>query len=141
MEGGHPQAENGEGGEGIAVEALGIDLNDEEQFPALPTQAPVKLNFAQKKFCSPSLAGLHSPHEIYRPAANQHNQLRIKTKIDTGKKEVGEMTIEPPEQRGKAVKRSRVSLARSDPLHPNFNCNLDLNEHNSGDDSTDDSTS
>lgn len=48
------------------------------------------------------------------------------------------MTIEPPEQRGKAVKRSRVSLARSDPLHPNFNCNLDLNEHNSGDDSTDD---
>lgn len=41
------------------------------------------------------------------------------------------MTIE---QREKAVKRSRVSLARSDPLHPNFNC--DLNEHNSGDDST-----
>lgn len=23
-----------------------------------------------------------------------------------------------------------------DPLHPNFNCNLDLNEHNSGDNST-----
>lgn len=49
LEGGHPQAENGEGGEGIAVEALGIDLNDEEQFPALPTQAPIKLNFAKKQ--------------------------------------------------------------------------------------------
>lgn len=32
--------------------------------------------------------------------------------------------------------RPAVSLARSDPLHPNFNCNLDLNEHNSGDNST-----
>lgn len=46
------------------------------------------------------------------------------------------MTIEAPEQWEKAVKRSRVSLARSDPLHPNFNYNLDLNEHNSSDDST-----
>lgn len=52
LEGGHPLAENGEGGEGIAVQALGIDLNDEEQFPALPTQAPVKLNFARKNTLS-----------------------------------------------------------------------------------------
>lgn len=43
---GHPLIESENGGEGIVTK--GLDLNDEEQFPALPTKAPGKSQFAQK---------------------------------------------------------------------------------------------
>lgn len=249
------QTAGGNGEDKVTEEMPKIDLNDEEQFPALPTQAPVKVNFTRKNTLSlgqrktlteeiqelggsgegetdtlpdeggdsnpknklkvkeggrnlmdgknlthvnkmaysnvavnleteieqlpaspstpclthlerravftqlqthsivpapntapprsrrpPSLAGLHSPQDIQRPAANQHNRLRIKTKTNTGEKQVAEMMIETPEQRGKAATRSGVSLVHSDPPHPKFTCEFDMNKHTSGDDSTTESS-
>lgn len=65
----------------LAHSGVGVDFARSPAPPILttPHSAPPRSRRP------PSLAGLHSPHEIYRPAANQHNQLRIKTKIDTGK--------------------------------------------------------
>lgn len=48
LECGHSRVENEEGGEEIAAKAPEIDVNDEEQFPALPTKASGKLNFVPK---------------------------------------------------------------------------------------------
>lgn len=68
-----------------------------------------------------------SPHAICWPAANQQEQLQVKTTTEEGVAQIGEMMIEVPNQQDQAVSMSNDSLDHTDSHHFNYNFNLSDN--------------